>query len=555
MWRKNLLFSLLLLLGATTFLAWLKQSSRLEAMIQRPLPPRHADAAAEVTFEETLETVNQQFRDAWRDQGLPTAPRADELIVARRLALALVGTVPSLEEIRAFEQVPAERRLEWWLDHLLNDRRHADYLAERLARAFVGADQGPFVVFRRRKFVNWLSDQFADRKPYDALVRELLSSRGIWTNNPAVNFVTATVDEGVADPIRLAGRTSRAFLGMRIDCLQCHDDFLGQSLLGSADDPHGGTQQDFHRLAAFFSEVQISPLGVTDQQGRPYEYQYLNSEEEVEVLPQPPYSLGHSLDSIAAEGNRRRQLAQWVTHPENHPFARATVNRVWALLFGRPLVEPIDDMPLLGPFPPGLEPLAEDFARHNFDLHRLIRLIAATEVFQLDSQAEFEVTEVHEQHWSVFPLTRLRPEQVAGSLLQACYVKTIDSRSHIITQFARFTQGNEFVERFGDMGEDEFADRGGTIPQRLLMMNGKVLFERTRNEPLANATAQIARFAGTDRRAIESAFLTVFARRPNDEEASHFQQRLAGLRGDERQAAFEDIYWALLNSTEFSWNH
>jgi hypothetical protein len=231
------------------------------------------------------------------------------------------------------------------------------------------------------------------------------------------------------------------------------------------------------------------------------------------------------------------------------------VNRVWALLFGRPLVEPIDDIPLLGPFPPGLERLAEDFAQHGFDLHRLIRLITATEVFQLDSQAAFEVTEVHEQHWSVFPLTRLRPEQVAGSLLQACYVKTIDSRSHIITQLARFAQGNEFVERFGDMGEDEFVDRGGTIPQRLLMMNGKVLYERTREEPLANAATQIARFANTDSQALESAFLAVFSRRPTEEELLHFQQRLEGLRGEERQAVFEDIYWALLNSTEFSWNH
>jgi hypothetical protein len=298
MWRKNLLLSLLLLFAATALLAWLKQSSRLEAMIERPLPPLHADARAEVAFGETLEAINQQFRDAWAEQGLPTAARADELIVARRLALALVGAVPSLEEIRAFERIPAEQRMDWWLNHLLNDRRHADYLAERLARAFVGTDQGPFVVFRRRRFVNWLSDELVERTPYDALVRELLSSRGIWTNNPAVNFVTATVDEGTADPIRLAGRTSRAFLGMRIDCLQCHDDFLGQSLLGNVNDPHGGTQQDFHQLAAFFSEVQISPAGVTDQRGKSYQYQYLNSEEEVEVLPLPPLFPGELLGGL-----------------------------------------------------------------------------------------------------------------------------------------------------------------------------------------------------------------------------------------------------------------
>jgi hypothetical protein len=571
MWHKNLLFSLLLLLGAGSVLAGLRQSSRLDAMRKRPLTLAQPDA----DFQRTVEEVNQQFRNHWAEQQLPFAAPADQLVVARRLSLALTGTIPSLEEIRALESLPPEQRMDWWMDHLLTDRRHADYLAERLARAFVGTDQGPFLVFRRRRFVNWLSDQLAERKPYDVLVRELLAGRGTWTNNPAVNFVTATVDDGTADPIRLAGRTSRAFLGMRIDCLQCHDDFLGHSQLGDFQNPHGGTQRDFHQLAAYFSEVRISPVGVTDQSGKSYRYQYLDVEEEEEISPRPPFSLGdssansssdsseddlddnldHSSSERGLEANPRKQLAEWVTHRDNRPFARAAVNRMWALLFGRPLVEPIDDIPLLGPFPPGLELLADDFVSHGFDLQRLIRLIAATEVFQLNSQAEFEVGEQHERHWSVFPLTRLRPEQVAGALIQACSLKTIDGRSHFLTQIARFAEGNEFVKRFGDIGEDEFSDRGGTIPQRLLMMNGKVIHERTRDELLTNAATQISKFASTNDQAIQTAYLAVYSRRPDAVELEHFQQRLRDLRGNRHQAAFEDLYWALLNSSEFSWNH
>jgi hypothetical protein len=219
------------------------------------------------------------------------------------------------------------------------------------------------------------------------------------------------------------------------------------------------------------------------------------------------------------------------------------------------LIEPIDDMPLRGPFPPALELLATDFATHGYDLQRLIRLIVATEVFQLDSEADFEVGAEHEENWAVFPLTRLRPEQVAGSLLQACTLKTMDDRANFLLQLSRVVERNEFVQRFGDMGEDEFSDRGGTIPQRLLLMNGKLTHERTRDELLMNATTQIAQYARDHHQAIETAYLAVLSRRPGEEERLHFASRLAGLPATQLQAAIEDLYWVLLNSSEFSWNH
>jgi len=121
-------------------------------------------------------------------------------------------------------------------------------------------------------------------------------------------------------------------------------------------------------------------------------------------------------------------------------------------MFGRPLVEPIDDIPLEGPYPPAMEALAQDLVSHEFDLQRTIRLIAATQVFQTSSQAEHELTERHEQHWACFPLTQLRPEQVAGAVLQSSSLKTIDASSHIFVKLARFGQQNEFVQRYGDTG-------------------------------------------------------------------------------------------------------
>jgi hypothetical protein len=150
-------------------------------------------------------------------------------------------------------------------------------------------------------------------------------------------------------------------------------------------------------------------------------------------------------------------------------------------------------------------------------------------------------------------MTRLRPEQVVGGLLQAASVTTIDSESHILVRLARYGSQNEFVQRYGDSGEDEFDGKGGTIPQRLLLMNGKLVHEKTK-EDIFNAATRIAWMAPDDRRAVEAAYLTVLTRRPTAEEAAHFEKLLAEP-GAKRTERLEDLYWALINSSEFSWGH
>lgn len=545
MWVRDLLFFGLGLSGLAALSTGLLSARRVE-------PPLEYRAAYQApALQHTLMELNRAFQQQLQERQLTPAPRADDLTIARRLSLALTGTIPSFEEIRALESHPADERLHWWVSRLLTDRRYADYVAERLARAFVGTEEGPFLIYRRRRFVSWLSDQLLHNTPYDQIVRQLISGTGLWTDSPGVNFLTATVMEdsdGRTDPIRLAARTSRAFLGMRIDCLQCHDDYLGNVVLGSPDSPRDGLQSDFHQLAAFYSQANTSLLGVKDDD-QLYQYKYLDAEVEEEVPAIVPF--GPEL--LSAEGTRRQQLARWVTHPQNKPFARASVNRIWALMLGRPLVEPIDDIPLHGEYPPGLETLADGFVDSSYDLQWLIRVIAASEVFQRDSRAEFDVTSEHERHWAIFPLSRLRPEQAAGSLIQASSLKTIDSDAHIIKQIGRFAQQYEFIVRYGDLGEDEFDDRGGTVAQRLLMMNGELTRKRTDHNPLINAASRIAMLSPNDEKAIETAYLCVLTRRPTDTERAHFLERF------EQQAArtqsVEDLYWILLNSTEFSWNH
>lgn len=547
LWLRNIVFLGLCLVGLGAVAGSLLNRNRVK-------PPQAADRSVPQTdsFRATVTKVDDEFHAWWTKFSVESAPRADDLTIARRLALGLCGTVPSVEEIRALEAQPSEQRLQWFVSHLLEDRRSSDYLAERLARAYVGTEDGPFLVYRRRRFVTWLSDRLQENKPYDETVRALIADTGLWTSSPAVNFVTVTLDsnqDNQPDAIRLAARTTRAFLGMRIDCLQCHEDKLAKFSFGP--ESRSGEQYDFHRLAAFFSEAKQSPTGVRDNMGREYKYQFLHADEETVVDPTVPFAA----ELLTKEGTRREQLARWVTHPENAMFARSTVNRVWALMFGRPLVEPIDDMSLTGPYPPALETLSADFVAHGYDLRRLIRLIAATEVFQLDSRADFEITDKHEHRWAVFPLARLRPEQVAGSMIQAASLSTIDADAHIIWQLMKFGQTTEFVNRYGDTGDDEFTDRGGTITQRLLMMNGNLVKERTSENLVINASTRLAALADDDS-AIDVAYLAVLTRHPTDAERAIFAETLAkNWSGDARTRALEDLYWVLLNTTEFSWNH
>ena len=510
--------------------------------------PARSDVALVAT------AVDAAFERHWASRDLLHAGRVNNLLVARRISLGIAGTIPSLAEMRQLESQSDEDQIDWWVSRLLADRRASNYLAERLTRSLVGVEDGPFLIFRRRRFVSWLSDQLFSNRPYDELVSEIMTEEGLWTDTPAVNFYTRTIQQGEGNnkpnPVLLAGRTSRAFLGMRIDCLQCHDDFLDSVELGGADDLRSGTQMDFHSLAAFFSDVESSLLGIRDvEEHLPYQYQLLDDDEASVVIPAVPFHA--ELDGH--EANQRRRLANWVTHKDNRPFARAAVNRIWAIMFGRGLINPIDEIPLGGPFPEVLEILTDDFVGHGFNFHRLIRVIGTTNAMRLDSAVDFEVTQRHEDAVAIFPMIRLRPEQVAGAIGQSTCLTTINSGSHIMTRLMKFGQQNEFVNRFGDPGEDEFRDRGETVTQRLLMLNGEMVGERLVN--FLNAPSHLARLSPDIDTAVDVIYLTTLTRYPNAEEKRKAASWLNEQGRDQRGEEVIDLYWSLINSAEFRWNH
>jgi len=507
--------------------------------------PHNVSPAPDDGFVAAVGRVDRFFQENWRAEQLTPANAAADLSVLRRLSLALHGTIPSLEEIREFEADDGERRLDRWTARMLADNRFADYFAERLARAFVGTDAGPFIIYRRDRFTGWLSDELKRNRPYDEIVRSLIAERGLWTGRPATNFITSAMADDKLDVNKLTGHSVRAFLGQRIDCAQCHDHPFAE-----------WKQQEFEGLASFYGQAAVSIVGVEDDADKKYVIEDLTTEEKREVGPAVPF---HP-EWLPNEGNRRQRFAAWITHPDNRRFERAITNRVWGLLFGKPLFDPVDDLPhpesTDDPQLTALDILGADFREHGYDLRRLIHVITASAPFRLASvhttsdEDEFDLLG---ENWAVFPLTRLRPEQIIGAMLQAASIKTIDRNSHLLVRTVRWFRENDFVRDYGDLGEDELQQRAGTIPQALLRMNGNLPNEAVSASPF-NASGRIAGFSGSDEKCIETCFLVSLTRRPSDEALKHFRGELADHDG-ERDPLVEDILWSLFNSPEFSWNH
>jgi hypothetical protein len=504
--------------------------------------------------------VNRHFEMLWNEENITPAETADKLQILRRISLALHGTIPSLEEIRSFEADNGENRLHRWTAAMLDDNRFADYFSERLARSYVGTDGGQFIVYRRDRFVQWLADELKQNHSYDEIVRQIITQRGLWTGQPATNFVTATVFEGDIDENKLAGRCVRAFLGQRIDCAQCHDHPFAE-----------WKQSQFEGLAAYFGHSRVSVFGLEDKSTDgdkqvEYEIVHRDTQEKRVVAPDVPF---HP-EWVPQNVSRREQLAAWITHPKNRRFDRAIVNRVWGLMFGRLYIDPVDDLP-----DPGnpekadlLDILGKDFREHGCDLRRLVLVIAASKPYRLDSRspADQDVETSEERiaadktidrltkNWAVFQLTRLRPEQVIGAMLQAGSIKTIDRNSHLIVRTICFLRENNFIKEYGDLGEDELDKHAGTIPQALLRMNGNLANEIGSANPMT-AAGRIIAVAENDRKCLEACFLVCATHRPTPEQQEFFLDQLRGTTGEKRKQVVEDIIWSLFNSEAFSWNH
>lgn len=547
---KTLVWPILFVTG----LLWLTSHfARVDATIQEQIVERSEADNNEVSNVVLL--VNKELKRLREEANLKRASDADELTIFRRLSLALHGTIPSLEEIRKFEADQQPNRIDRWLGRLMADTRFADYFAERLGRRYVGVENGQFIIFRRDRFMDWLSQQLAGNRPYNEVVIDMIAGTGVWTGEGEVNFLTSAFSDDEFDENKLTARSVRAFLGQRIDCAQCHDHPFDH-----------WEQGEFEGLAAHFGQVQLSLAGVVDGDKKEYVVVDSFTLEERVVEPSVPF---HP-EWLGPDGPRRERLARWMTHPENQRFGRATANRVWGLLFGKPFVvhRPVDDLPDPGTDPDTalLDILGEGFRHQNYDLRQLIKMIVLSDAFQMTSiypsdaesarmatdEAEFaQELERAKERWAVFPLVRLRPEQVIGSMLQSNNIHTINQNSHLFIRALKFFRENDFVDEFGDPGVEELQDWSGTISQALLRLNGELSRELSSLNPFF-APGRIAATASPPEKKVETIYLTCLTRRPSTTERSHFVQLFNEHPEDE---VVEDIYWVLFNSPEFSWNH
>lgn len=504
---------------------------------------------ADAEFETTAADIDDWFAARWRAADIQPAETAEDLVVFRRLSLALVGAVPSLEEIREFDADQGPDRLQRWTSRLIADSRFAEYFPGRLVDGLVNPLAAEVEARQRRGFTEWLGEQIQQGRPYDQTVRQMIADRGLWADQPATIFTLAEFRSGEQAPERLAARTARFFLGQRIDCAQCHDHPFAT-----------WTQPQFESLAAFYGETRITKLGIQDTRHEPLVIEDSRNQERRVVEPHAPFNEQWT----PADGHDRERLAQWLTHSENRRFHRAIANRVWGLMFGRPLVTPVDDIP--DPLPPGrsddtrvLDLLGDDFAAHGYDLRRMILLIAATRPFRLASTHpqldDPNAADRLEKLWAVFPLTPLKPVQIIRAMQQAAAIRALRAEDTALwATTTRRDRAGDFVEQYSSAGDSEEDEAAGTLPQAVQRLSGRFTRELSRATRWS-APGRIAFVGSSGAESIDNCYLACLSRRPTPEEQEYFLKQLGDAPAKQRARIVEDIYWTLFNSAEFCWNH
>ncbi|MEX2317867.1 MAG: DUF1549 and DUF1553 domain-containing protein [Pirellulales bacterium] len=520
----------------------------------KPEPPPAKAAPPWAPFDEPLpedelsQRVDEQLAAVWQAQGIRTAAPASDVEFMRRVYLDLTGRIPSVSEVHEFLENKSPSRREQLVDRLLAHHDHATHLAAVWRSMLVPEGTDPTRAADPIKFEEWLTERFAVNKPYDQIVRELLNVEGrVSESGPLLFYAAARLN-----PEELAGKTSRAFLGVRMECAQCHDHPFDEV-----------SQQDFWSFAALFARISrpkgkmeiTSPvLQVRDsKQG-----DVMIPQSDKVVAPRLPLG-GADIDDGPDGPSRRQQLADWLTSRTNGQFARATVNRVWAHLFGRGLVEPVDDMrPANKPLAPEvLDTLSRDFAASGFDLRRLFRALVLTKTYQLSSRSS-DNDPSRALHFAQMNIKSFTAEQLYDCI-------TIATRRAAAAAPAGAPEGAG-LERFRDTNRQAFieqfrappgqsTDYHAGIPQALTLMHGGLIHSATDLASSGLLKSLSAPFFDNERR-LKTMFLSTLSRYPEPAELDVMLKQLNTAKSPaEKQQVQGDVLWALLNSGEFTFNH
>ncbi|HET6572848.1 MAG TPA: DUF1549 and DUF1553 domain-containing protein [Fimbriiglobus sp.] len=475
--------------------------------------------------------------------GVTPSGSAPDATFHRRAYLDVIGRLPTPAETRAFlaDADPAKR--ERLIDKLLERPEYADYWANKWADLI---RPNPYRVGIKAVFNldAWLRDSFRKNKPYDQFVHELLTAKGSTFHNGA-----AVMFRDRREPDEIATITSQLFLGVRLECAKCHHHPF--EVWG---------QDDFYSFAAFFARVGHKGTGLSPPISGGEEFVYAAPKGQVthpvtdEVMQMKPL-LGKPVE-VPADRDPREVLADWVTAPENPFFAKVIVNRVWADLMGRGIVEPVDDLRATNPPSNGplLDALAADFRKNGCDLKKLIHTICTSHVYGLSSLPN-DRNAGDGRNYSRHYRQRLRAEVLLDALCDVTGVKedfaAMPAGSRAMELWTVRSQ-SVFLDSFGrpDPNQDPPCERttDTTVVQALHLMNAPGLQEKITAD--AGRAAKLAASKKTNAEVVEEVYLLIYGRPPTDDE------RAACLRwfdkpGTKRRQAVEDLMWALVNTPEF----
>jgi len=459
----------------------------------------------------------------------------------------LTGVIPRVSDVRGFLADDRLDKRERLIDRLLASPRYATHMATTWRNRILPVGVDPARSREALGLQKWLRARFTKNLRYDNLVGELLLAIGGDELGPALYFQANDLA-----PEKLAASAAELFLGVKLECAQCHDH------------PYAAwSQRDFWGLAAFFARVKAP-----DDRGMMMRssYRLIDADRGEVMLPDsgevvpPKFPAGKAAGNDAGR-SRRTQLAIWMTSRDNRFFARAAVNWAWSHLFGRGLVESLDDIDEQNPSSQAqlLDELADYFVDSSFDLQGLWRTLANTRAYQLSSHDGESPSPADDlfTHMVAKPLT---PEQLYDSFLVLAPRRNTGtgpngsapsvSPDGIDEDPARM----EFVRRMRPPPGTAKEYRAGTL-QVLMLMNGSVAADVTTHDRSSLVGALDAPFMNEEDQ-VESLFLAVLSRPPDSEEGDACVQALRSSASDaDRKRALSDILWALANSTEFAFNH
>lgn len=498
------------------------------------------------------------------------APIASDAEFLRRIYLDLTGTIPSIVEIKAFLDDKSSNKRQQVIDRLLASPENARHL-QNVFDVMIMERRGDKHV-KRENWQEYLRTSFTANKPWDELVREILSADGVDAKNrAAAKFYL----EREAEPNTLTRDITRLFLGMNLHCAQCHDHPLVDDY---KQDHYQGVYAFLNRTSLYTdkatrqsvlqekAEGEVSFQSVFDPQkvtkmtgprmpGRPpvtepkvekgQEYTVAPAKD---VRPVPKYS-------------RRAQLAGQITDKDNIRFRRNIANRLWAMMMGRGLVHPLDlDHTANAPsHPEVLTLLSDEFAAMKFDVRAMLRELALSKTYQRSSEMPAGMKEMRPETFAVANLKPLSPEQFASSLMQGTGFtdserKGLGAKVTEQALYGRLASGiSPFINTFGSQpGQPEGKEFEATLDQTLFLSNGDLV--RGWLAPRSgNLVDRLLPLQDVNVLADEL-YLSVLTRHPADVEKKEVADYLKN-RTQDRAAALQELAWALLASAEFRFNH